>query len=124
MSLPLPDLNQRRRLLQMPVAALVKRSGVPRPTVFRILRGKIDAVRFGHVRRVASILGLEWGGAAIDPEELRLKEARRKARLVVALTQGTMALESQGISTEALTQLEESATRQLLAGSGKKLWSD
>jgi hypothetical protein len=95
-SMPLSalELNERRRLLKMPVATLVKLSGVARPTVFRILRGHLDSVRFGHVNRVASVLGLGFGSVPIEPEEFRRQEARRKARIVTRLTQGTMALES------------------------------
>jgi len=35
MSAVVVDLNSRRKPLKMPVEALVRRSGVPRPTVFR-----------------------------------------------------------------------------------------
>jgi len=35
MSVVALDLDARRKPLKMPVEALVKRSGVPRPTVFR-----------------------------------------------------------------------------------------
>ncbi len=73
------DLNTRRKLLKMPVEVLVKRSGVPRPTVFRILRGKADSVRFGYVQKVADVLGLSFGSPPIDPEELR-RTARRSGK--------------------------------------------
>ena len=117
------DLNTRRKLLRMPVDALVRRSGVPRPTVFRILRGKEDSVRFGHVQKVANVLGLSFGSPAIDPEELRLKEAKRKARLLARLTQGTMGLEAQAVSAEVLNEIEQKTIAKLLAGKGRKLWS-
>jgi transcriptional regulator with XRE-family HTH domain len=117
------DLNTRRKLLRMPVDALVRRSGVPRPTVFRILRGKVEAVRFGHVQKVAAVLGLSFGRPPADPEELRQREARRKARLLARLTQGTMGLESQAVSAEVLRELEEKTIAKLLAGQGRKLWS-
>ncbi len=117
------DLNTRRKLLKMPVDALVKRSGVPRPTVFRILRGKTDTVRFGYVQKVAGVLGLAFGHPPIDPEELRRREAKRKARLLSRLTQGTMGLEAQAVSGELLKELEEQTVTKLLAGKGRKLWS-
>jgi transcriptional regulator with XRE-family HTH domain len=120
---PTTDLNSRRKLLRMPVDALVRRSGVPRPTVVRILRGNADAVRFGHVLKVANVLGLSLGGPAADPEALRLREARRKARLLARLTQGTMGLEAQAVSAEVLRELEEKTVAKLLAGKGRKLWS-
>jgi transcriptional regulator with XRE-family HTH domain len=118
----MPELNVRRKKLKMPVAALIKRSGVPRPTVFRILRGETDSIRFASVAKVASVLGVTFGGPAIEPEELRRREAKRKARLLSRLTQGTMGLEAQAVSSELLKELEEQTVTRLLAGKGDKLW--
>lgn len=118
------DFNARRKMLKMPVEVLVKRSGVARPTVFRILRGKFESVRFGYVQKVAGVLGLSFGGSPIDPEEMRRREAKRKARLLSRLTQGTMGLEAQAVSTELLNELEEQTVAKLLAEKGSKLWSD
>jgi transcriptional regulator with XRE-family HTH domain len=118
----MPELNVRRKKLKMPVAALIKRSGVPRPTVFRILRGETDSIRFASVAKVAGVLGVTFGGLAIEPGELRLREAKRKARLLSRLTQGTMGLEAQAVSTELLNELEEQTVTRLLAGKGDKLW--
>jgi transcriptional regulator with XRE-family HTH domain len=123
MSSPMFDLNARRKALKMPVDLLVQRSGVARPTVFRILRGKAESVRFGYVQKVADALGYSLGGPSIDPEELRRREAKRKARLLSRLTQGTMGLESQAVSAKLLEELEEEAVAKLLAGKGRKLWS-
>jgi hypothetical protein len=123
-TLTIPDLNARRKELKMPVAALVSRSRVPRPTVYRILRGGALDVRFGHVLRVAAVLGLPFGTPPLAAEEYRRQEARRKARLVGRLTQGTMALEAQALAPEALARVEEKVVAELLAGPGKKLWSD
>ena len=61
------DFNARRKALKMPVEVLVKRSGVPRPTVFRILGGNVDSARFGNVQKVAGVLGLSLEGNPIDP---------------------------------------------------------
>lgn len=124
MSALLPELNLRRKELKMPVDVLVKRSGVPRPTVFRILQGKTDSIRFVSVAKVAGVLGVTFGGPMIEPEELRLREARRKARLLSRLTQGTMALEAQAVSPELLKELEEQTVTRLLAGKGDKLWGE
>jgi transcriptional regulator with XRE-family HTH domain len=124
MSTLMPELNTRRKMLKMPVEVLVKRSGVPRPTVFRILRGKTDSIRFGSVAKVAGVLGVTFGGPAIEPEELRRREARRKARLLSRLTQGTMGLEAQAVSPELIKELEEDAVARLLAGKGAKLWGE
>jgi len=116
------DFNTRRKQLKMPVAALVKRSGVPRPTVFRILRGEAESVRFGTVAKVATVLGMGFGQPPTEPEVVREREARRKARLLVRLTQGTMGLESQAVSSDVLKAIEEETTAKLLAEKGKKLW--
>ena len=118
------NFNERRKLLKMPVDVLVKRSGVPRPTVFRILRGNMDSVRFGHVRKVAGVLGLSYASPPVEPEELRRREAERKAQLLARLTQGTMGLESQSVSATLLKELEETTVARLLAGKGSKLWGD
>ena len=124
MSTILADLNARRKALKMPVDVLVKRSGVPRPTVFRILRGKVNSARFGYVQKVAGVLGVPIGGPPIESEELRMREARRKASLLRRLTQGTMGLEAQAVSVELLRELEEQTVTKLLAGKGRKLWSE
>lgn len=124
MSEAMVDLNARRKVLKMPVEVLVKRSGVPRPTVFRILRGDMDRVRFGYVSKVAGVLGFSFTGPSLEPEELRRNEARRKARLLARLTQGTMGLEAQAVSPELLQELEEQTVAKLLAGKGRKLWGE
>jgi len=124
MSATMHDLNARRKILKMPVEALVKRSGVPRPTVFRILRGQMDNVRFGYVQKVAGVLGLSIGSPIIEPEEMRREEAKRKGRLLAQLTQDTMGLEAQTLSGELLKELEEQTIAKLLVGKGRKLWSE
>jgi hypothetical protein len=106
----------------MPVDVLVKRSGVPRPTVFRILRGKIDKVRFGYVQQVAGVLGIAFGRPPVDPEDLCRQEAVKKARLLRSLTQGTMGLEAQAVSDDVLDDLEKKTVAKLLASKGRKLW--
>ena len=118
------ELNTRRKALKMPLEALVKRSGVPRAAVVRILRGNVDMVRFGQFQKVAGVLGIPIGAPAFDPEELRSIEARKKARLLRRLTQGTMGLEAQALPEDVLSELEEQTVAKLLAGTGRKLWSD
>ena len=118
------DLNIRRQSLKMPLETLVRRSGVPRTAVMRILRGKVEKVRFGQFQKVADVLGMPFGAAPADPEELRICEARKKAQLLRKLTQGTMGLEAQALPEEVLRELEEQTVAKLLAGSGRKLWSE
>lgn len=118
------SLDARRKGLKMPLDALVRRSRVPRAVVVRILRGNADAVRFGQFQKVAGLLGMPYGSPPVDPEEVRRAEARKKARLLRRLTQGTMALESQALPEDVLGELEERTVARLLAGTGRKLWSD
>jgi hypothetical protein len=84
----------------------------------------MDAVPFGFVQNVGRVLGLTLGGPTIEPEELRRHEAQRKARLLVRLTQGTMGLEAQAVADEVIQQLEAQTVARLLAGPGRKLWSE
>ena len=56
--------------------------------------------------------------------ELRNREARKKAKLLRRLTQGTMGLESQALTEDVLREIEERTVAKLLAGTGRKLWSD
>ena len=118
------ELNARRKALKMPVESLVKRSGVPRAAVLRILRGKVEMIRVGQFQKVAGVLGLPFGAAAADPEELRCSEARKKAQLLRRLTQGTMGLEAQALPEDLLSELEAQTVAKLLGGNGQKLWSD
>jgi transcriptional regulator with XRE-family HTH domain len=122
MAIEVVDWNARRKQLKMPVKALVKRSKVSRPTVFRILQGNADVVRFGSVQKVANVLGIGFGGVAVDPELLRREQAKRKAKLLRSLVQGTMALEAQGLPEDYLVQLENETIDKLLAGPGRDLW--
>lgn len=124
MTQTLLELNARRKVLKMPVDVLVRRSRVPRPTVYRILRGRTESVRFGAVERVAGVLGLTLGAPPVDPEELRRREATRKALLLRRLTQGTMGLEAQAVPDAVLDDLEQATVTRLLAGNGRKLWSE
>ena len=124
MSTKMHEMNFRRKALKMPVESLVKRSGVPRSSVVRVLRGKVERMRFGQFQKVADVLGVPFGAAPIDPEELRNREARKKAQLLRKLTQGTMGLEAQALPEEVLRELEDQTVAKLLAGSGRKLWSE
>ena len=118
------DLNTRRRAMKIPLEAIIQRSEVSRSSVMRILRGKVDRICYGQFQKVADVLGVPFGAAPVDPEELRNREARKKAQLLRKLTQGTMGLEAQALPEEVLRELEEQTVAKLLAGSGRKLWSE
>jgi hypothetical protein len=59
-----------------------------------------------------------------DVERFKEQQAQRKARQLVALTQGTSALEAQGVSKGDLARMIKQTARKLLTGSTRKLWAD
>ena len=56
--------------------------------------------------------------------EFRARQAQAKARRLVRLLQGTMALESEAVDDEALAELEAEQLHALLAGSNRRLWGE
>jgi transcriptional regulator with XRE-family HTH domain len=119
------DLEARRRKLDMPIEALVKRSGVSRATVRRILSGDHTGASFIKVLAVAEALGLEVRFDTETAEEaFRERQAVQKARRLVGLVQGTSGLEAQAVDPAAVECMVQRTTHELLSGSKKKLWSD
>jgi hypothetical protein len=53
---------------------------------------------------------------------MRERQARVKARKLIALVQGTSALEGQAVDESDRRLMEQKTAAQLLAGSGLKLW--
>src|SRR4051794_1905655 len=102
----LGSLEDRRKELGMSFEALVKRSGVSRATVRRILSGDHATASFANVVAVAEALGV---GVRLDPiapaEEYEEREAERKARRLVSMVQGTMGLESQAVDAAAVSRM-------------------
>jgi transcriptional regulator with XRE-family HTH domain len=121
----LRDLDRRRRDLGLSYEMLSKRSGVSRPTVQRILSGRHSAASFSNIVAIAESLGLVLRfDSKIALNTLKHEQARRKAKKLVALVQGTSALEGQAVDTETVESLVEQTTHELLAGSKRKLWSE
>lgn len=121
----LSQLEVRRRSLGMPIEALVKRSGVSRATVRRILSGDHTRASFTNVLAVAEALGVEVRfDAATDPEGFKERQAERKARRLVGLVQGTAGLEAQAGDASAVEGMVKRTPRELLSGSKRRLWSD
>ena len=121
----LKDLDRRRRDLGLSYELLSKRSGVSRPTVQRILSGRHAAASFSNILAIAESLGLTLRfDSKIAPQELRREQARRKAKMLVALVQGTSGLEGQAVDRDAVESMVEQTTHELLAGSKRKLWSE
>lgn len=121
----LKDLEKRRRALGLSYELLSRRSGVSRPTVQRILSGRHDAASFANITAIAESLGLGLRfDSKVDARKLKREQAERKAKKLVALVQGTSALEGQAVDEKAVASMIEQTTHELLAGSNRKLWSD
>ena len=115
-------LDQRRRALAMPFDELQRRSGVSISTLKRVLRGDVMA-SFATVASVADALGVDIGFTHIQElTAMRERQARDKGRRLVALVQGTSALEGQAVNESDRQLMEQKTEAQLLAGSGLKLW--
>ena len=118
------QLEHRRRQLGMSCAAVAARAGLSLRTVQRALT-EGAAVELETLIQIAQALGaslrIELEGPDVDI--VRRRQAEQKAAGLVSLTQGTSALEAQGIAQDELRRMKERATTQLLAGSARKLWA-
>lgn len=118
-------LNQRRIELGMSHVTVARRSGVSLPTVHRILSGVHPNASLANVQAIAQALGLRLRFDAVEPsEDLREKQARKKARELVGIVQGTSALEGQAVDQKAIGQMIRRTVHELLAGSERKLWAE
>ncbi|MCY2930619.1 MAG: helix-turn-helix transcriptional regulator [Planctomycetota bacterium] len=116
-------LSQRRRRLGMSLDELARRCGVPVSTLKRVLGGEV-AASFSTVSAVAEALGVSFAQAhAEDISAMRDRQARLKARALVALVQGTSALEGQGVDPADIELMEQRTAAQLLSGPARRLWA-
>lgn len=104
-------------------AALAERSGVPEPTVKRILGGRAAEASYANVAAVAAALGVTIQFDESDPDDLRDAQARAKAEHVARIVQATSALEGQGVDARTFRRLVERSRRELLTGPSRRLWS-
>lgn len=131
------QIARRRERLGMSFDVLAQRSGVSAPTLKRMMPPSpevppeddtpADEIPFRgslrNVHAVASALGLALTAEPeLSADELCEQQAEAKARELVALVQGTSALEAQGLSADTLAQMIEDAKRQLLTGPRRRLW--
>jgi transcriptional regulator with XRE-family HTH domain len=118
-------LKARRERLGISCSVLAKRVGISLRSVQRILSGEETNPGFSTVAALAHELGV---GVRFDDEldirAIRRRQAERKAERIVAIVQGSSALEAQGVSRETLRELREKTINELLAGSNRKLWAD
>jgi transcriptional regulator with XRE-family HTH domain len=118
-------LEERRRVLGMTYAVLAKRSGVSMPTVVRILSNQHHTASIAKVYAIAEALGVTLDlNETARPEQLLERQARRKAKQVSAMLQGTSGLEGQALDTAVLDRMTDQTVHELLAGSPRGLWSD
>ena len=116
------DLDDRRRQLGMTFPALAERSGIPTPTVKRVLGGGYENASFQTIVRIAEAMGMVVSGSVErDAQELRMEQARVKARKYVDMLQGTSALEGQAVSEHTLLATFDDFVHELL-NSDRKLW--
>jgi transcriptional regulator with XRE-family HTH domain len=118
-------LSERREKLGLSCSVLARRVGISLRSVQRILSGEEANPRFATVASLARELGV---GVRFDDEvdlrTIRRRQAERKAARILALVQGSSALEAQGLSNKTLRDLREKTIHELLAGSPRKLWAD
>lgn len=118
----LARIQKRKQDLEISVSDLARRSGVSRATVIRILGGEDHEFSFANLQAILLALGISLDLTEIPAEQFRDQIATAKAKRLVALTQGNVALESQAVSrASAQSHLEEAKAR--IASSNRKLWA-
>src|SRR3954451_3766572 len=121
----LMKLDMRRRQLGMSRATLARRAKVSVPTVHRILTGKETSPSVSTIEALACALGMAIQIVElIDADDLRERQAKRRASRLVGMVQGTMGLESQAVDEKAIESLTKRNANRLLAGSGRRLWEE
>ena len=53
---------------------------------------------------------------------MRERQARAKARMLVAIVQGTSALEGQAVDPQEVELMEQRTAAELLSGPARRLW--
>jgi len=119
------QLNERREKLGISCAVLAKRAGISLRSVQRILSGEETNSGFATVTALARELGV---GIRFDDQTdvgtIRRRQAERKAARILAIVQGSSALEAQALPPKTLREMREKTIHELLAGSPRKLWAD
>src|SRR4051812_46470837 len=111
----LTQLDQRRKDLGMSRSALARRTGLGLRTIQRVLAGADDRASLRTVTKIAEALGVSIRLDGADLNAARLHQARRKARRLVALVQGSMALEAQAVESSTVREMTQRTVRDLLA---------
>jgi len=115
-------LNRRRRDLGLSQAALAVLTNTGKATIQRLLAG--ENAELETLQRVLEVLGLSLEARPrVSILEIREAQARKKARALVGLVQGSAGLEAQAVDDAVRQQLEERTAQELLAGSNRQLWA-
>lgn len=121
----LKRINLRRHKLKMSLSALAKRSGVSFSTVYRVLHGDIETASFGTIQAILHALGMTIDcRPEADDQVYRESQARKKAKKLVGMVQGTAGLEAQAVDQNTVDQMVNQTVHELLAGSPRKLWAE
>ncbi len=118
----LARIQKRKQDLEISVSDLARRSGVSRATVIRILGGEDHEFSFANLQAILLALGISLDLTEIPAEQFRDQIATAKAKRLIALTQGNVALESQAVS-RASAQSHLEAAKARIASSSRKLWA-
>jgi hypothetical protein len=108
----------------MPIEVLVRKSGLSRATICRLLKGDHRKATVPNLEALLRALAVE---VTINPVPASIavkRQAERQARKVVGMVQGTMGLEAQAVDAEGVKAMVESSCQRLLNGPRKKLWWD
>jgi transcriptional regulator with XRE-family HTH domain len=107
----------------MTFPALAERAGLSRATVCRILKNKQGSSSLESVLAIGKALGAEMDIRLQEPALVVEHEIQAKARRIVRMVQGTMALEAQGLTEQSeFDQLVEVAAAEIRAKPRKQLW--
>ncbi|MFC1610479.1 helix-turn-helix domain-containing protein [Myxococcota bacterium] len=115
-------LCRRRDELGLTNVGLARLTGLGLATVQRALSD--GNARLGTLTRIADALGVDLVATERVPiTRLREGQARRKARELVGLVQGSSALEAQAVGNAETEAMIERTVRDLLRGSNRALWA-
>lgn len=117
-------LNERRERLGLSCSAVAKRTGLSLRSVQRIMAGEESEPKFKSIAAIADVVGMAIQFAEEDVHAVRRRQAEQMASRIVAMVQGTSALEAQGVSTSAIQDLREQTINELLGGSNRRLWGN
>ena len=97
----------------------------------RILSGRETRPRLDNVQAIARALGVEVRlGETVNvvethtAHEFQKAQAHDKARHLVGMVQGNMALEAQAVDSRTMDELVERTAAELLTGPRRRLWDD